>query len=143
MDEVIASLVRCESGGILRLSMFILGGVASFATIAATIYGLYRRLRPRAPSKKEKQAAMAIRNIGNDLVGNRDYQSAVQLYDVALTLHPRSAETCYRRGLAYKEWGHLQKAETDWLYAIEILPTHAGAREAMRSLPTFGDSLDA
>src|SRR5258708_6692756 len=117
-------LFRCEPGEILRLTIFILGGLASLVSVAAALFRLYRRFMPRPPSKKERRVVTAVRAIANELVDVGEYAKAIRLYNATLVLHPNSAETHFRRGLAHLGDGRIENAQADWDRAVEILPTY-------------------
>src|SRR5262245_37889799 len=110
MNGFLEPLFQCEASDIVRLALLLLGGLASLATVTAALYRLYRWLRPRGPTRVEKRAVRAIRDIANELVASGQPGRAIRLYNATFITHPRSAETYFRRGVAHEADGKMEKA---------------------------------
>lgn len=58
-------------------------------------------------------------NKGDELFTKGDYEAAIAAYDNFLSTKPRNVKALYNRGRAQEELGNFQKAEKDFLLALE------------------------
>lgn len=58
-------------------------------------------------------------NKGDELFSKGDYEAAIAAYDNFLATKPRNVKALYNRGRAQEELGNFQKAEKDFLLALE------------------------
>jgi tetratricopeptide (TPR) repeat protein len=56
---------------------------------------------------------------GDELFSKGDYEAAIAAYDDFLSTKPRNVKALYNRGRAQEELGNFQKAEKDFLLALE------------------------
>jgi TPR repeat protein len=82
-----------------------------------------------------------IENIGYDYYKTQDYVQAHKYLDMAINYNPSSAYSYYLKGNMDYKTGHstknrslLQKAQMNFLKALEINPNHQGAKDDLKQL---------
>jgi tetratricopeptide (TPR) repeat protein len=128
-SEWLGALLRCDVSSETRLIAIILGATASSATILATAYALYRRIR--GPDGPRRSAAKALRDEAKAHLKRGSLARALALMDLAIKMNPRAGYAYYIRGLIWEERGRGLKAISDWKRCLQRLPNFADAVEKL------------
>jgi tetratricopeptide (TPR) repeat protein len=117
---LVESVLRCQPGNEqLHRVVLVLGGVSSFASIVAALYGLWRWSFGR---RTHRRAATALRDEGAYRAQFNHRPQARALYDLAIQLNPRAGHVYYLSGLLHEQEGNLSRAIVDWRRSLERLP---------------------
>jgi Flp pilus assembly protein TadD len=100
---------------------------------AADALELLNRARQQAPSNPEIPAA-----IGKILLGEQQYEAAVDELSRAVAMDPRNALAYNNRGVALAALGQLPAAAADFEHALALDPHLAEARENLKRLTGRG-----
>ena len=105
------------------------GAAASAATILATTYALYRRIR--GPDGPRRSAAKALRDEARAYLKKGSLTRALALVDLAIEMNPRAGYAYYVRGLIWEERGNGPKAIADWKRCLQRLPNCTDAADKL------------
>ena len=86
-----------------------------------------------SPAKSD-QAAVKLNQQANKLMTAGDLQSAIRLYEKALTLTPEDEDLHYNLGIAYAKAGDFTKAEEHYRQALRLLPDYAEVHNNLGNL---------
>jgi tetratricopeptide (TPR) repeat protein len=91
---------------------------------------------PRAPSTPEHEAALVSIYLNLSLVGLKleSWGTALRSADAVRALRPRDVKATYRRGQALLGLGRVAEARACMVEVLEIQPTNAVARRAIRDI---------
>ena len=91
---------------------------------------------PRAPSTPEREAALVSIYLNLSLVGLKleSWDTALRSADAVRALRPRHVKATYRRGQALLGLGKVADARACMVEVLEIQPTSAVARRAVRDI---------
>ena len=128
-SEWLGALLRCDVSSETRLIAIVLGAAASSATILATTYALYRRIR--GPDGPRRAAAKALRDEAKAHLKRGSLPRALALMDLAIKMNPRAGYAYYIRGLIWEERGNGLKAIADWKRCLKRLPNFTDATEKL------------
>lgn len=78
--------------------------------------------------------AAAYYNLGNDVLGQGDWQASVRLFSKSLKLYPTDVWALNNRGLAHVKLGKIDKARRDFESALRIDPAFEQASRNLRSI---------
>ena len=129
-SEWLGALLRCDVSS-ERLIVIFLAAAASSATILATTYALYRRIR--GPDGPRRRAAKALRDEAKVHLKKGSLPRALALVDLAIEMNPRAGYAYYVRGLIWEERGNGLKAIADWKRCLQRLPTFTDAADKLAS----------
>jgi tetratricopeptide (TPR) repeat protein len=81
-----------------------------------------------------QKAARALIEQGEYHAHLKHRSEAMELYNLAVELHPRNGHVYYLRGCLYAEFGDPRRAIADWKRCLARLPRHADARRRLMDI---------
>lgn len=75
---------------------------------------------------------VAITHNGDRLYEDQDYQGAMDLYDLSISVHPENPVALYKKGLCYFQMGDRKKANEMFTQVIDNYPDHEAAELARK-----------
>jgi tetratricopeptide (TPR) repeat protein len=128
-SDWLGASLRCDVSSGTRLIVIVLGAAACAATILATTYAVYRRIR--GPDGPRTSAARALRDEAKAHLKKGSLPRALALVDLAIEMNPRAGYAYYVRGLIWEERGNGLKAIADWKRCLKRLPNFTDAKEKL------------
>ncbi len=75
---------------------------------------------------------VTITHNGDRLYEDQDYQGAMDLYDLSISVHPENPVAIYKKGLCYFQMGDRKKANEMFTQVIDNYPDHEAAELARK-----------